>query len=870
MSESTENTSTHTAGRHGPPPEDYRSLVSRADLTYDAPVARSEEGMPVGNGRMGSLVWTTPSALRFQINRVDVFASNCATNSFPLANTDYASGCGYVDIHFADFGEDVFAGGGFRQHLSVYDGLMTLQGAAVTARVLAWHDRDVMAVEIEDRRETPSPVTIDLRMLRYAMQYVRGENHELASRHAVTVQTGGHTATSRLDTRDGRILLMQAFREDDYYNASAVAIDIAGRAAKARMLNESTVRLSAAPGAGRFTVLIASASSFDPDEDVACKALDELDAGGVKGFDGLLASNQTWWHDFWSRAFVRLHSEDGVADFVEQNYTYFLYVMASSSRGAYPPRFGGMLWYTNGDMRQWGTQYWWANMSCYYNGLLPANRPELMGPMFSMYTGMAQSCALAARQQWGSRGIWIPETAWFNGLEELPEDIAEEMRDLYLLRKPWAQRSERFCRFAETRSSFSSRWNWMNQRRRWDRGHWVVEDKGGGPFGHVTHIFGTTAKIAYLYWQRYEYTQDEAWLREQAYPMLRGAVEFYRNFSNVKKGVDGKYHIHNVNSNEPAWGARDTDEDLSAMRGVLGALIRASEILSEDPDMRPAWQTFLDDLAPLPTTDHPDALKPENYDGPRTWVKGLRPAVKASNRPLPDSNTLPMWCFDLCTLEAEDADTMQIANTTFDAYFREGIGPDTPVSVLSRLPAAASALGRSEAVRFLIPNQLRCLAAERDFCDPAGIGRSGVRVLPNRLTLREGPGAIGCQRLGRTAEALHGALLQSIPPAPGRDAVIHVFPAWPRTWDAAYTLLARGAFLVSASMQKGQITFVEIRSQAGGLCRLRNPWPDEGLTLYRNEEKAENLSGMLLTFPTAPGERIALAPQGATIQGPEK
>jgi len=28
--------------------------------------------MPVGNGRMGSLVWTTPTALRFQINRVDV------------------------------------------------------------------------------------------------------------------------------------------------------------------------------------------------------------------------------------------------------------------------------------------------------------------------------------------------------------------------------------------------------------------------------------------------------------------------------------------------------------------------------------------------------------------------------------------------------------------------------------------------------------------------------------------------------------------------------------------------------------------------------------------------------------------------------
>ena len=49
-----------------------------------------------------------------------------------------------------------------------------------------------------------------------------------------------------------------------------------------------------------------------------------------------------------------------------------------------------------------------------------------------------------------------------------------------------------------------------------------------------------------------------AWLRTRAYPMLKGAAEFYRNFPNVKKGADGKYHIHNVNSNESIYGARDT------------------------------------------------------------------------------------------------------------------------------------------------------------------------------------------------------------------------------------------------------------------------------------------------------------------------
>jgi hypothetical protein len=45
---------------------DYRALVSQSDLVYQSPAARSCEGQPIGNGRMGTLVWTTPNAIRFQ------------------------------------------------------------------------------------------------------------------------------------------------------------------------------------------------------------------------------------------------------------------------------------------------------------------------------------------------------------------------------------------------------------------------------------------------------------------------------------------------------------------------------------------------------------------------------------------------------------------------------------------------------------------------------------------------------------------------------------------------------------------------------------------------------------------------------------
>ncbi|HLK64094.1 MAG TPA: DUF5703 domain-containing protein [Bryobacteraceae bacterium] len=578
---------------------DYGKLAARADLQYEQPASRSEEGMPVGNGRMGSLVWSSPSALHFQINRADVFAENSSTVSFPRADTDYAGGCGYVDINLVQSGDDIFAGAAFHQTLSVDKGLMTVQGSGITARVLAWPERDVMAVEINDQRPQPEAVNIDLRMLRYLVSVINGKNWDLTKSHAVDVKTAEHSALSRLEIRSGRILLTQEFREGEFYDSSAVAIGVLGRPSKARYLNESTVQLSAAPSRGAFTILISSAATFNSADDAAGRALAELDAAAPLGFSGLLSATQSWWRDFWAKGFVHMHSEDGQADFVEQNYTYFLYLVASSSRGAYPPRFGGMLWYTNGDMRRWGSQYWWANTAAYYRNLMPAGRMELMEPLFSLYSGMYDACALAARQQWGSEGIWIPETTFFNGPEKLPDDIAAEMRDLYLARKPASQMSERFRWWSETENRHNSRWNFHGDGK-WDHGHYIVADKGHGVFGHTSHILGGATRIASVYWDRYLDTQDAGWLRDRAYPMIKGAAEFYRNFPNLRKGADGKYHLEHVNNNESNWDTPDTRTEVSYMQMIFPLAAHASEILGVDANLRPLWRDIAANLPTLP------------------------------------------------------------------------------------------------------------------------------------------------------------------------------------------------------------------------------------------------------------------------------
>ncbi len=332
---------------------DYRSLVAHSDLSFDTPAPSAHDGLPIGNGRVGTLVWTTPTALHYQINHVDLFCFGNNTLASPKGHTDYSSGCGYVDINLVDFGNDVFAGDKFNQRLSVYEGLESADGDGVKTRSVAWTDGDIIATEVDDQRGHPGNINIDLRMLRYAQIFTGKQSPSPIGPRGAEIWTEDHVAISRLDIRDGKILLTQEFTESNFYSASAVAIGVVGRAAKPSYYNELTVRLSAEPGQGKMTILTATAVSYNRRENVGDLALKQLAAAQGKSFDDLLQDNRQWWGHFWTEGFIHLHSADGVADNVEKYYTYYLYLMGSCSRGTYMPRFASMVWGTDGDLRRW-------------------------------------------------------------------------------------------------------------------------------------------------------------------------------------------------------------------------------------------------------------------------------------------------------------------------------------------------------------------------------------------------------------------------------------------------------------------------------------------------------------------------------------
>jgi hypothetical protein len=213
-----------------------------------------------------------------------------------------------------------------------------------------------------------------------------------------------------------------------------------------------------------------------------------------------------------------------------------------------------------------------------------------------------------------------------------------------------------------------------------------------------------------------------------------------------------------------------------------------------------------------------------------------------------------MWFFDLVSLETAEKQLLADANATFDRAYPTRIGPTTSVGVLSKMAVAGTTLGRVDATRHLVPNQMRGLTTERQTAY-----RGGAPLL-NRLALREGPQAMDAQRLGRASDALELALLQSLPATPAGDPVIRLFAAWPEEWDARFTLRARGAFVVSAVRAAGRIESVEVKSEAGVTCRIHNPWGNAPVTLLRNGQRVGQIRGTVLTFETTAGDVMTLSP----------
>ena len=121
--------------------------------------------------------------------------------------------------------------------------------------------------------------------------------------------------------------------------------------------------------------------------------------------------------------------------------------------------------------------------------------------------------------------------------------------------------------------------------------------------------------------------------------------------------------------------------------------------------------------------------------------------------------------------------------------------------------------------------------------------------------------------------------MQSVSARPGQSEIISVFPAWPKEWQGAFRLLARGGFLVTSTKKDDAVEFIEIESRLGETCRVRNPWGEKCLVSEIGGATKTILDGAILQFDTHKNKRYRIVKKDgprpslrsiipATIRGP--
>ena len=266
--------------------------------------------------------------------------------------------------------------------------------------------------------------------------------------------------------------------------------------------------------------------------------------------------------------------------------------------------------------------------------------------------------------------------------------------------------------------------------------------------------------------------------------------------------------------------------------------MRAVEILGiSDPDV-PRWREILARLV----------VYPQNSSGLMLWP----------GQPLTESHRhfthlLAIYPLGILHIEGSGSDRKLIADSLANIRWK-GTGAWTGWS-FPWMSLIASRSGEPYMAWNMLQEYFRFISTNTFHLngDPRHFGDSGFDYKP--MTLEAG---------FASAAALMEMLLQSWG---GR---IRVFPAIPEFWPDVYfeKLRAEGAFLVTARRERGQTQFVEIGSEAGEFCRLRNPFSGQPATLAESGGGEQQLSGDWFQFQTAEGKKYLLTPVGAARKHP--
>jgi hypothetical protein len=455
---------------------DARGVVSRSDVVLERPGRQGHESMPLGNGVLGASVWAE-EGFTAQLNRGDLFPD--------LKSPGWLVIPGLASLTQAR---------DYRGRLDLYDATLRQSGAGMTADAYVHVDRDVFVVEVAgaDPEETQ---TAELRLW--------------FPREPTTHADGGISA------------LAETFADEvsGYSSGVVAALTARARDVSSCVVDERTVRISFRPlPDGSFRVV--AGVPFYEGGDVGAAARAAVDGTTTPEAGELAAGHLRWWRDFWDSAgTLKLTSESGDAEYLENLRQLGLYTTAASMRGRFPASHGGVVGLFNfaRDHFDWASSdFWHFNLRMQVSANLAADTAEFNHPFFRLYMENMDAIKAWVAEHWpGAKGIGVAETLRYDGRGESMEN---------------------------------------------------VQIDSSSPPGWVNRILSTGLEVALEVWRQYRYTNDREFL-DAHYPLMRDVALFH--LSVAQEEEDGFLHLEHVNALENQWDTSDPAPDLAGMRVIF-------------------------------------------------------------------------------------------------------------------------------------------------------------------------------------------------------------------------------------------------------------------------------------------------------------